>query len=131
MNLIHAKLVREAGRAAVRVLLADGSAATLELPSPALAAAYAGDDVVLGLRPEAITDGANANPSAAPVFVENRIDLVEPAGSDTFVVTRMGGADVVARLRADAKPRPGAAFRFAIEMDKCVLFDPGTQARIA
>ena len=85
---------------------------------------------VVGLRPEAITDGASADRSAALQFVENRVDLVELAGSDTFVVSRMGGTDVTARLRADAKPQAGATFRLAIDMAKCVLFDPATQQRI-
>jgi multiple sugar transport system ATP-binding protein len=58
---------------------------------------YSGDDVVLGLRPEAITDGARVERSASVQFLENRIELVEPAGSDTFVISRMGGTDVVAR----------------------------------
>ena len=30
------------------------------------------------------------------------IEVVEPAGSDTFAVTHLGGKEVVARLRADA-----------------------------
>ena len=128
MNLLDAKLVREAGRMAARVALADGSAATLALSSPPIG--YSGTDVVLGLRPEAITDGAGGERPEVLQFVENRIEVVEPAGSDTFVVSRMGGTDVVARLRADAKPQAGALFRFAIDMAKGVLFDPATQARI-
>jgi hypothetical protein len=42
----------------------------------------------------------------------------------------MGGTDVVARLHADAKPQSGVPFTLAIDMAKCVLFDPATQARI-
>ncbi len=92
------------GRVAARFALADGGVATLAIPSSQLVAAYSRDDVVLGLRPEAITDGTSADRSAALQFVENRIDLIKPAGSDTFVISRMGGTDVVARLRADARP---------------------------
>ena len=130
MNLIEVKLVRENGRVAVRFALADGPVATLALPSPQLVADYSRDDVVLGLRPEAITDGTGADRSPALQLVENRIDLIEPAGSDTFVISRMGGTDVVARLRADARPQTGAPFQLAIDMAKCVLFDPATQKRI-
>jgi multiple sugar transport system ATP-binding protein len=130
MNLIEAKVVREGGRVAVRFALADGAVVTLALPSLDAVAHYSGDDVVLGLRPEAITDGASAERSASVQFLENRIDLVEPAGSDTFVISRMGGMDVVARLRADARPSVGAPFRFAVDMAKCVLFDPKTQERV-
>jgi multiple sugar transport system ATP-binding protein len=130
MNLIEAKLARENGRVTVRFTLAGGAAATLALPSPEMVAGYSRDDVVLGLRPEAITDGASADRAAALQFIENRIDVIEPAGSDTFVVSRMGGTDVVARLRADATAQVGAPFRLALDMTRCVLFDPATEERI-
>jgi multiple sugar transport system ATP-binding protein len=130
MNLIEARLAREPGRVAVQFPLGDGSPATLLLPEPGLVASYPRDEVVLGLRPEAITDGVGADPSAALQFVTSRVDVVEPAGSDTFVVTRMGRTDVVARLRADSLPQAGDSLRLAVDMAKCVLFDPVTRARL-
>jgi multiple sugar transport system ATP-binding protein len=130
MNLIEGTLVREAQRVAVRITLGDGASTTLALPRPDLVAGYLRDDVVLGLRAEAITDAGSADQSVPLQFVENRIDLVEPAGADTFVVTRMGHTDVVARLRGDVLPPAGAPLRLAIDMMKSVLFDPTTQLRI-
>ena len=38
--------------------------------------------------------------------------------------------DVVARLRANSQPRVGAQFPFRLNMDKAVVFDPRTEARI-
>ncbi|MNY82070.1 hypothetical protein D3C86_2239760 [compost metagenome] len=57
--------------------------------------------------------------------------MVEPAGSDTFAVTRLGGKEVVARLRADARIAPGQTSQLAFNLDKAVFFDPQTQQRIA
>ena len=57
-------------------------------------------------------------------------ELLEPAGSDTFVTTSLGGKDVVARMRADASALPGEHFDFAVNMDKAVAFDPATEERI-
>ena len=133
MNLIPATVVREAGGVALRVALADGSSVTLALPDAQAASleGYARTEVVLGIRPEAITDSIAAAHGADAREIENRIDLVEPAGSDTFVVSRIGGTDVVARLRADAAPRAGAPFRLAIDLAKAALFDPVTELRIA
>jgi len=130
MNLIKAALVREQGRVAVRVALADGSPALLTLPAAEHLAAYSRSDVVLGLRPEAFMDAAGSAAAAPLEHIDNRIDVVEPTGSDTYVVTRLGGTDAVARLRAEAAPQVGAPFRFAIDMTKCVLFDPRTELRI-
>ncbi|MNU10246.1 hypothetical protein D3C72_2572900 [compost metagenome] len=57
--------------------------------------------------------------------------MVEPAGSDTFAVTKLGGKEVVARLRADARIVAGQTAKLAFNLDKAVFFDPKTQRRIA
>ena len=52
------------------------------------------------------------------------------AGADTFVVTHLGGKEVTARMRADADVKPGAVMPFAFNLDKAVVFDPGTGKRL-
>ncbi len=59
-----------------------------------------------------------------------RVEIVEPAGSDTFVITRLGGKEVTARMRADAIVKAGDTVPFAFNLDKAVLFDPGTEKRL-
>ena len=61
---------------------------------------------------------------------EGLVEVVEPAGSDTFVVTRLGGVEVIARMHADAVVRPGQPAPFAFAMGKAVLFDPETGQRL-
>ena len=56
--------------------------------------------------------------------------MVEPAGSDTFAVTNLGGKPVVARLRADANIQPGTSTPLAFNLTKAVFFDPATEHRI-
>ena len=51
---------------------------------------------------------------------------VAAAGADTFVVTHLGGKEVVARMRADADVQPGQTMPFAFNLEKAVLFDPAT-----
>ncbi|MGH6930064.1 MAG: TOBE domain-containing protein, partial [Dongiaceae bacterium] len=87
--------------------------------------------VILGLRPEAITDPNGADRSGnAIALADCLVEVVEPAGSDTFVVTRLADKEVIARMRADADVRPGQLAPFAFAMDKAVLFDPETGKRI-
>ncbi|MBV8566884.1 MAG: TOBE domain-containing protein, partial [Methylobacteriaceae bacterium] len=62
--------------------------------------------------------------------VEAQVDVVEPAGSDTFVVTRLAGKEVTARMPADADVRAGARVPFAFNLDKALLFDPATGLRL-
>ncbi|PRD42831.1 sugar ABC transporter ATP-binding protein [Phyllobacterium phragmitis] len=94
-------------------------------------AAYTGQQVIFGIRPEALTDPDGADRKAHSVAEgECLIEVVEPAGSDTFAVTNLGGKEVVARLRADANIEVGQKAKLAFNLDKAVFFDPKSQLRI-
>ena len=87
---------------------------------------------MLGIRPEAITDPEGADRNARNIqTLTNLVSVTEPAGADTFVSTTLSGKDCVSRMRADADVHPGQPFEFAVNMDKAVLFDPESEARIA
>ncbi|WP_193174212.1 ABC transporter ATP-binding protein [Oricola nitratireducens] len=131
MNLFPARVAVENGNAIARIDLADGAAASLPFPPGNAMAAHDGRDIVLGIRPEAITDedGADRN-SKAIHRIETRVEVTEPAGSDTFVVANLGGKEVTGRFRADVDVRPGNTFPFAVNMEKAVAFDPKTEQRI-
>ncbi len=132
MNLLDAVIRLDGDDAAVEIADGDGAPVTLPLPIPA--ARLQGRDgtkVVLGIRPEAITDPDGADKSANTVVaLKNVIDVTEPAGSDTFVTTTMAGKDVIGRMRADAHVHAGDNADLAINMDKAVIFDPKTEDRI-
>ena len=94
-------------------------------------AAHAGSEVIFGIRPEALTDRDSADRNATNIAEgECLIEVVEPAGSDTFAVTRLGGKQVTARLRADANVAPGEKAKLAFNLDKAVFFEPGSGLRI-
>jgi multiple sugar transport system ATP-binding protein len=130
MNLIPAKVVDLNGAPHAEVRDAEGQARHLRFSTGTMAG-RAGQDIILGIRPEAITDieGADRNSGNVQTLV-NRVTVTEPAGSDTFVTTSISGKDCIARMRADAVVRPGEMFDFAVNMDKAVCFDPKTEARI-
>ncbi|MDH3451092.1 MAG: ATP-binding cassette domain-containing protein, partial [Gammaproteobacteria bacterium] len=92
---------------------------------------YDGRQVIMGLRPESITDldGADRN-SQHVVTADCQVDVVEPAGSDTYVVTHLGDKEVIARMRSDTQVQPGTQAPFAFNMEKAVFFDPATEMRI-
>ena len=104
----------------------------LAIPNaPAGLAAHVGMEVLFGIRPEALTDMDGADRNAGSIGEgECLIEVVEPAGSDTFAVTKLGGKEVVARLRADAEIRAGEMSRLSFNLDKVVYFDPKTEQRI-
>jgi multiple sugar transport system ATP-binding protein len=132
MNLFPARIAVENGQPVAKASLAGGAEATLPFAAGLGFERHAGRDIVLGLRPEAITDrdGADRNSRAVHV-VEAAVEVTEPAGSDTFVVTHLGGEEVTGRFRADVDVHPGQTFPFAINMEKAVAFDPKTEQRIS
>jgi multiple sugar transport system ATP-binding protein len=130
MNILPATVVMENGQPHAAITDADGARRLLRFSQGNLAA-WAGKPILLGIRPEAITDpeGADRKSTNVQPFA-NRVTVTEPAGSDTFVTMTLSGKDVIARMRADAMVAPGEVFDFAINMDKAVAFDPETEARI-
>jgi len=130
MNVIPALVAMENGVPVARVALHDGTVTALPF-SQANMADWAGKDILLGIRPETITDEDAADRKSSNIaHLTNRIVVTEPAGSDTFVTMTMGGKDIVARMRSDANVRAGEDFAFAVNMEKPVAFDPETEARI-
>jgi multiple sugar transport system ATP-binding protein len=129
MNLIKARLVHENDALLVEIPTPKGS---IKLPAGRKFDGYAKRDVIFGIRPEAITDPDGADRHSKNVVpVECHIEVVEPAGSDTFAVITLGGKHVVARLRADAHIAPNSHATLAFNLDKAVFFDPDTELRIA
>jgi multiple sugar transport system ATP-binding protein len=131
MNLIQCD-VADAPGGGVNLSLAGEPPVTLTVTHPpAGLAAFKGRKVIAGIRPEALTDLDGADRNARNICeADCFIDVIEPAGSDTFAVTALGGKGVVARLRADAKLEPNAMARLAFNLDKVVFFDPASQLRI-
>ena len=119
---------------AANVMLARAAGAQISLPVPRsvdIGALTDGREVILGIRPEAITDrdGADRN-SKGISMVDAKVEVVQPAGSDTFVVTHIAGKEVTARMRAETDAQPGQTIPFAFNLDKALLFDPANGMRL-
>ncbi|MCP5000070.1 MAG: sn-glycerol-3-phosphate ABC transporter ATP-binding protein UgpC [Hyphomicrobiales bacterium] len=131
MNLFPAKVQVENGAAAARIDLADGDTVSLPFAPGNTMSGYDTQEIILGIRPEAITDEDGADRKSQAIHrIETRVEVTEPAGSDIFVVSHLGGKEVTGRFRADVDVSPGDVFPFAVNMDKAVAFDPKTEMRI-
>lgn len=132
MNVLKTKLVELNGSLHAELLGAEGQTIHLRIgDAPEAYRSYIDRDVMLGIRPEAITDPEGADRNARNIqALSNTVSVTEPAGADTFVSMTLSGKDCVARMRADADVHPGQSFEFAVNMDKVVLFDPKTEDRI-
>jgi multiple sugar transport system ATP-binding protein len=131
MNIVPARVVMEGGAPHAAITDSEGTLRHLRF-SQANLAAWEGREILLGIRPEAITDPEGADrKSGNIVSLTNRVTVTEPAGADTFVTMTLGGRDAIARMRADANVAAGEVFDFAVNMEKAVAFDPKTEERIA
>ena len=131
MNLLPAKIAKRQGGFWLE-FEREGGGIGFSIPQLiASSKLEAGQSVIFGIRPEAISDkdGADRN-SKSVVVIDGRVEIVEPAGSDTFVITRLGGKEVTARMRADADVKPGETVPFAFNLEKAILFDPKTEKRL-
>jgi multiple sugar transport system ATP-binding protein len=86
-------------------------------------AAYVGQPVELGLRPENLRVGTIDGPDTA--HFEAVVDVVEPIGSEALTFLTLGGAETAAMCDPHAAPKPGAKVRFAANMAKMHLIDTG------
>lgn len=131
MNLLAADVEMKGRKTTILIERRDGQPLRIDLPSGALDG-YTGRKVIFGIRPEAITDPDSADRlSKHIVEADCLIDVVEPAGADTYALTHLGGEEATVRLRADTKVLPGQMTRLAFNLDKAVYFDPQTEKNIA
>ena len=86
-----------------------------------------GKKVLVGLRPEAITDASLIDPHAGGVTeVCAKVDMIETTGSDTFVVATLNDQSFTGRVRAELPLLPNDEFAFSFNFDRAVVFDPET-----
>jgi multiple sugar transport system ATP-binding protein len=132
MNLLEGRVTRANGTG--RIVLERHEHEPIVLPVPASADATKladGAKVIFGIRPEAVNDRESVDRNARSVATfEARVEIVEPAGSDTYVVTHASGKELTGRMRADTNVQVGENHTFAFNLDKAVLFDPLTTRRI-
>jgi len=87
------------------------------------------ENVIIGVRPEDIVDAALARTDDTQQ-ADCLIDIVEPAGADTFAVMQLGGKHVTARLHAETTAAAGTAQRLAFDLGKVSYFEPETGLRL-
>jgi multiple sugar transport system ATP-binding protein len=122
MNFFGGKLVMEDGD-----LLFDEGTAKLPIPDWARdqLASRAGSDVVLGVRPEAMTDESTAR-FATSVRLPMTVTLVQPLGDKMDIHLRTERHPrSIAHVDAHAEMRVGETIPICIDMRRAHFFAPG------
>jgi multiple sugar transport system ATP-binding protein len=121
MNLIPATLAL--GTGGHELLLSDGNRLRVPEP-PASLSKREVVDIIVGLRPEAFSL------TTAPEGLAVTTQLVENAGSDTFITTELGGKTVVARLPGRIRVELHRQIQLAADVAHACYFDPATGINI-
>ncbi len=125
MNLIPAKTKANGKGVAIEIARETGGSISLidtknkNLP----------ENVILGVRPEDIAD-ATLRGGEGRQEADCMIDIVEPAGADTFAVMQLGGKHVTARLHAETGAVAGQNLNLAFDLGKVSYFAPDTGERL-
>ncbi|MCL4745398.1 MAG: ABC transporter ATP-binding protein [Burkholderiaceae bacterium] len=89
----------------------------------AVCARYVGKDTEIGIRPEDILIGHEADKKRWPRITGN-VEVLEPTGADTFVVLSVGGTDVQVRCPPEEKfGKVGDRIAFNLNADRMLLID--------
>ncbi len=89
-------------------------------------AAHAGQEIILGIRPEAIA-GANVRSAEHEACrVEARVEVIEPMGAETYIHASAGPHSFVVRINEGNIPGVNQTACFVFDMQKARFFDVTT-----
>ena len=104
------------------------------LPVPASKAKalkeYNGKTVILGIRPENLSDSQIAIETAA-AKIDAKINVYELLGAEVYLYFDYAGSQVTARVDPRTTARMGDTVTFALDMEKAHFFDKETELVIA
>jgi len=103
--------------------VADGAVDALGTRLPLPAPAAEGTEVLYGIRPEHLSLAAEGG-------IEGTVAVVEPTGSETHVVVRAGGREIVGLFRDRRSVKPGDPIRLAPDPAAAHLFDRASGVRL-
>ena len=125
MNLIPAKTTADGAGTQIEIARETGDPITLiDIKNSNLP-----ENVILGVRPEDIAD-ATLRGGEGRQEADCLINIVEPAGADTFAVMQLGGKHVTARLHSETSAVAGQNQRLAFDLGKVSYFAPETGERL-
>jgi multiple sugar transport system ATP-binding protein len=129
MNFLPATVVAEGASVSV-----DCGSFKVELPASIRdkASAYAGKEVIFGIRPEDIYD-KNLEGLVKPApgnTIQVGVDVVEPLGSDVEIHLTTGERQMIAKIDSKTTAKIGDTIDVVLDLEKSHLFDKDTEAAI-
>jgi len=129
MNFFRGTLTSDQEGALFSIEDQKNSGFTLRIPPEPAArlSAYLGKTAILGLRPEDLARGSDAD---GAVF-EAQVELVEPLGSETLFHLRASGRSFTARWGTSERIPVGEYLRVVFDWSKARWFDPVSEKAVS
>ncbi|WP_207937708.1 sn-glycerol-3-phosphate ABC transporter ATP-binding protein UgpC [Pseudomonas sp. 51_B] len=125
MNFIAVRLANQDGRL---MAVLDSGQARCELPLGQSKDDLDGRQVILGIRPEQISLGANQGNGLPGIRAE--VQVTEPTGPDLLVFVTLNQTKVCCRLAPDIDCRVGDSLNLQFDPAKVLLFDADSGERL-
>jgi len=127
MNFFHGRLDTRSGGL---WFTGDGISVRVEDQKAARLGAYAGREIVFGIRPEDITDALYVTHPNPDHQVKARVEVVEPMGAEIYIYLSAGRHSFVARVGAAQSAEVNQQLNLVMGMKKAHFFDPATGSTI-
>ena len=93
---------------------------------------YIGQEVIIGLRPEAISDSADAVAANPEYSFEVNVDVTELMGAEIYLYLTVGDPEdeptsLIARVSSRSQSRAGDKIKVAVDMSRFHIFDKDTE----
>ncbi len=134
MNFLTCDVLEKDGKYGVTIRNNKDETTFLPLPisNKEALAQHLGSQVILGIRPELITQKRLSRLDDEQAIVFNaELEILEPTGPDTLVHITLNGQGVNCRIDPHRVGKVGEEMELMIDVSKAVLFDPKTEVRIA
>ncbi|SON49998.1 ABC transporter: ATP-binding protein (fragment) [Vibrio tapetis subsp. tapetis] len=89
-----------------------------------------GKKVVIGLRPEHITEQPGEDESVS-TQLDLLLEVLEPTGPDTIAMVKVNDQEIACRLSPEFDVSVGQVAPLHFDLSKAVIFDAATEQRIA
>jgi len=90
-------------------------------------AEYIGQEVVVGLRPECISDDAKVVEANAESSFDVSVEVTELMGAEIYLYLSVGETNLIARVSSRSTTRAGDQIKVSFDMSRFHIFDKDTE----
>ena len=138
MNFIDAKLVMHEGKLCVEFGSEDtkttrGHKFYVAVPEAKITdelKEFLDKEIVMGVRPEALSDQENVISAATTGVIDAKVDITENMGAETYLYVNCEGHSITARVAPTSTARVEDEIKLAIDPERIHIFDKETEKAI-